>query len=131
MDRDVYNLTEQALSTYVRSTLYREPWSDVERTLGPLIREVQAKDPGYGDDFAGNMVLAAQLLDSFASDAAQAVASGREPVEVSQRLHLQLEQLKTSVSVKTDTGARKQAAMAALNRMKALTDWNYVEEHAL
>ena len=130
MDRDVFSLTEQRLQAHV-DTLHRRPWSMVEATLGPIVREVMASDPAYGKRFADNMLLAAGMLDTFASDAARVAATGGEPSEVSQRFNQQLEQLKTSVNVKTDTGARKQAAIDALNHVQALMDWNYLEENAL
>lgn len=130
MDREVYSGVERGLQAHI-DTLHRRPWSMVEATLGPIVREVMASDPDYGKRFADNMLLAAGMLDTFASDAARAVATGGEPSVVSQRFHQQLEQLKTSVNVKTDTGARKQAAIDALNNVQALMDWDYLEENAL
>jgi hypothetical protein len=121
-------MVESSLGKQVRA-IGLKPWSMVEVHVAPLIRDVLATDPDYGKKFERNMMDAVNMLDTFAADAAEVAASGGDPRTVSEDFIRKLEQLKTSVSVKTPIGKHGQAIRAkqALQHVQALMDWDNLE----
>jgi hypothetical protein len=128
VDHDVYTGVEQALSRHIH-TIYREPWGMVEFSVGPILHRAMARPEGYR--FANAMLDTAKMLDTFAVDAATVAAAGGEPREVSQRLNLQLDRIKTYVNTYSDRGPAQAAALKAISDVQAQMDWDYLEENTL